>query len=102
MTHRRRSGFSLRQSCRGTNCQNNLRLVLRTIIKGTEFEGWFTPHTARKTTLTPVSVELGAEIASKVAGHSDGGVLIRSTYDEGRATAPNVTEITERLFRRRE
>lgn len=81
----------------GPISQNNLRLVLRRAIADTEFEGWFTSHTARKTNLTAVNDPHGAEIASRVAGRSDGGKLIRSTYGERRPLAPNVTSITERF-----
>jgi integrase len=91
--------FQSRLKGGGPISQNNLRLILRRAIAGSEFDGWFTPHTARKTNLTAVNDVHGAEVASKVAGHSDGGKLIRSTYGERRPLAPNVTAITERFGR---
>lgn len=83
----------------GPISQNNLRNTLRTVIRGTEFHGWFTPHTARKSNLSAVNDVHGAEVAAAVAGHTDGGKLIRSTYGERRPLAPNVTDITQRFGR---
>jgi hypothetical protein len=68
---------------------------VRSVIKGTEFEGWLTPRTARKTDLTLVDRTHGSVVASKVAGHSD-DKLIASTHSVRMKLAPDVRDLTQK------
>lgn len=76
----------------GRLSQNNVRRTLRELIASTEFKGWLTPHTARKTNLTLVYRTHGAQVASQVAGHK-GEQLIHSAYAVRTYTAPDVRNL---------
>jgi integrase len=79
----------------GPISQNNIRNTLRTVTRGTDLT-WFTPHAARKTTLTSVNNVHGPKVAAAVAGHTDER-LILSTYGERQPLAPDVTDITQQF-----
>jgi integrase len=74
---------------------NNLRRTLRDSVVGSEFEGWASTHTMRRTIGTLVSDDpsLGIDTAMKVLGHLQRATTERS-YRERYNMTPDVTRIT--------
>jgi integrase len=75
---------------------NNLRRTLRDVLKGTDFEGWLSTHTMRRTVGTAVARAHGEEAAAAALGHASVATT-RESYIERIQLAPDVTGVTSRL-----
>ena len=75
---------------------NNLRRALRDTIRGTDFDGWVSTHTMRRSIGTIVAAKYGAEVAAAVLGHAN-VATIRVSYIEHVDVAPDVSCDTGQL-----
>jgi integrase len=77
---------------------NNLRRTLRSALSGSEFEGWASSHTMRRTIGTLVSddPEMGIDTAMKVLAHKQAATT-ENSYRERADRTPDVTRITQQF-----
>ncbi|MGH1522811.1 tyrosine-type recombinase/integrase [Leifsonia sp. L25] len=75
---------------------NNVRRTLRDVIEGTDFEGWLSTHTMRRTVGNAVALAQGEDAAAAVLGHASVATT-RESYIERVQLAPDVTSVTSKL-----
>ncbi|WP_285117342.1 tyrosine-type recombinase/integrase [Leifsonia sp. fls2-241-R2A-40a] len=75
---------------------NNLRRTLREVIGGSDFEGWLSTHTMRRTVGNAVAREHGEEAAAAALGHASVATT-RESYIERVQMAPDVSSVTSQL-----
>jgi len=73
----------------------NFRRDLRKRLAGTDFEGWVTPKTFRKTVATVLDTDVDAKTAAQQLGHSRESTTTRYYVEKSRV-APDSSEVIER------